>query len=310
MATNRPPDSGRGAVARVDPLAAGCRSRRGSSPEMVLAPTVDHPRRETPRFLLEEEVCMNAQIECPTSKRYLTDDEIVEVVLCDEPRSFHLRIWRGKACPAIVLVSQLAGGPSPSGSSSQVANLIHRAYLGFLAEGMLYFEDQTVLGKRRLFFVGFKVFGHGLRRCLTSPYRCNFDWSDLEDTVGGKVPRGPLTAPSSFIDHAGGDVSMRRVDHRGPGDCLVPKPGGCPPKFRTGLWGARISLIGGIIAYLAVAAVMIRRRPDLTFIAAIFLFFAAHSAAHLLIQEIRRHQDEPPPEEGTGGNRCSHFDYI
>jgi hypothetical protein len=150
---------------------------------------------------------MNAEIECPTSKKYLTDDEIVEVALCDERCSFHLRIWRGKACPAIVLVSQLGGGPSPSWSSSQFANLIQRAYLGFPAEGMLYFEDEIVLGERRLFFVQFTVFGHGLRRYLTCPYRHEFDWSVLEDMVGEVVPPRPRAAPSSFNDHTRGGLS-------------------------------------------------------------------------------------------------------
>jgi hypothetical protein len=132
---------------------------------------------------------MSHQARCPISPRYLTDDEIVEVTPCGELCSFRLRIWRGKMCPPIVLVSQFAGGPSPSWSSSEVANLIHRAYLGFPAEGLLYFEDEMVFGERRLFFVGFRAFGHGLRRCLTWPIRHDFDWSELEAMVGEEIVR-------------------------------------------------------------------------------------------------------------------------
>jgi hypothetical protein len=78
---------------------------------------------------------------------------------------------------------------------------------------------------------------------------------------------------------------MRSVHHRR-------GPRGWPLTFRSSLWGPRASLIGGVIAYLALAMVAIRWRPDEPFITAIFLFFAAHTAAHLLIQEVRKHQDE------------------
>jgi hypothetical protein len=72
------------------------------------------------------------------------------------------------------------------------------------------------------------------------------------------------------------------------------RPVGWPMNARNGNWRARASLIGGVIAYFALAMVAIWWRPDEPFIAAIFLFFAAHSAAHLLIQEVRGHKDEGP----------------
>ena len=130
---------------------------------------------------------MSPHIQCPASQRYLTDDEIAEIAPCDEPCSFRFRIWRGKACPAIVLVSQIDGGPSPSWSSSQAANLIHRAYLGFPAEGMIYFEDENVLGERTLFFVQFRAIGHGFRRFLTSPQRHAYDWAGLASMLGDEI---------------------------------------------------------------------------------------------------------------------------
>jgi hypothetical protein len=142
---------------------------------------------------------MSTQVGFPNSIRYLTDDEILEVAPCNEPCPFRLRIWRGKACPAIVLVSQLDGGPSPSWSSSQAANLIHRAYLGFPAEGMLYLEDETIFGERTLFFVEFRTFGHGLRRILSWPTRHPFDWADLDAMLVGEIPAGDPRARRTSV---------------------------------------------------------------------------------------------------------------
>jgi hypothetical protein len=150
---------------------------------------------------------MCTRVRCPTSKMYLTDDEIADFSLSDETSSFRLRIWRAKASPAIVLVSQLVGGPSPSWSSGHNANLIHRAYLGFPAEGMLYFEDETVLGERKLYSVGFHAIGDGLRHCLTWPIRHEFEWSDLEFLVGTTIPDGLPAGPSVSGDRRRGRIS-------------------------------------------------------------------------------------------------------
>ena len=150
---------------------------------------------------------MSCQVQYPTSKKYLTDDEILEVAPYDRPCSFRLRIWRSKASPAIVLISQLAGGVSPSWSSSYTANLVHRAYLGFPEQGMNYFEDEVIFGERRLFFVRFRTFGQALRRCLTWPVRHDFDWIELEAMVGGEIPNGSLLGPSDFSDRPGGYLS-------------------------------------------------------------------------------------------------------
>jgi hypothetical protein len=64
-------------------------------------------------------------------------------------------------------------------------------------------------------------------------------------------------------------------------------PDGRPTKARSGLWGARACLIGGVIVYLGLAALAIRWRPDQPFIASIWIFLAAHSAAYLVFQEVR-----------------------
>ena len=101
--------------------------------------------------------------------------------------AFRLRIWRGTIGPAVVLVSQLAGGPSPSWFSSQLANLVLRAFLHFPAAGMLNFEDETIVSDRRLFRLGFQRFGHAHRCCLTQPARQPCTWRFLEAIVGKPI---------------------------------------------------------------------------------------------------------------------------
>ena len=59
------------------------------------------------------------------------------------------------------------------------------------------------------------------------------------------------------------------------------------PMIRGGRRGARMALTGGIIAYLVLAALAVRWLPDQPFAAAVFIFFAAHSAAHLAVEETR-----------------------
>jgi hypothetical protein len=70
------------------------------------------------------------------------------------------------------------------------------------------------------------------------------------------------------------------------------EPEGRPAKGQSGLWGSRACLIGGVIFYLGLAALAIYWRPDEPFIASIWIFFAAHSAAYLVVQEIRGYGDE------------------
>jgi len=103
--------------------------------------------------------------------------------------AFRLKIWRGKSLPAVVLASQLAGGPSPSWASSRLANLAYRAHLGFSAERMINFGDEMVCGEHVLFAVDFTAIGYGLRRYLTQAVRRPCRWFELEFMVGTGIDR-------------------------------------------------------------------------------------------------------------------------
>ena len=118
---------------------------------------------------------------------YLTDDETVEITMRGDRTAFRMRIWRAKVGPAIVLISQLERGPSPSWASCKLANLAYRVYLGFSTACTLNFEDEIVHGNRRLFIVEFTPHGHGLRRYLTRAVRRPLPWFNLEELVGGTI---------------------------------------------------------------------------------------------------------------------------
>jgi hypothetical protein len=132
---------------------------------------------------------MSRQIRNLSPSRYLTDDETVEISMHGECCTFRMRIWRGKYGPAIVVVSQMPAGPSPSWAGSRLANLAYQVYLGFSTEHTLNFEDEFVRGERRLFLVEFTSPGHGLRRCLTRAIRRPFQWALLEELLGSHVAR-------------------------------------------------------------------------------------------------------------------------
>jgi hypothetical protein len=219
---------------------------------------------------------MRPQLRHLQSRLYLTHDEIAEVLSRKELCSFRLRIWRGKACPAIVLVSQTAAGPSPSWSSSQAANTIYRAHLGFPAEGMLYFEDETVFGVRRLYLVEFAVFGHGSRRALFHPVRHEVDWADLEAMTGQGIPRRSRAGPTAVSSRARMQTDIKRPSHSSAG------ASSCPARGRRSLWGARALLLGGMIIYSAFAFIAAKWQQPI--IAAIFVFLTAEGFARLLLR--------------------------
>jgi hypothetical protein len=77
------------------------------------------------------------------------------------------------------------------------------------------------------------------------------------------------------------------------------KPADGPATDRRRVWGARACLLGGVITYLALAALALRWRPGEPFIASIFIFFAAHSAAYLVLQEVRDHRDGASSHRGS-----------
>ena len=73
------------------------------------------------------------------------------------------------------------------------------------------------------------------------------------------------------------------------------EPESRPARAPISPWRSRTCLIGGVIVYLALAALTTRWRPDEPFLASIWIFFAAHSAAYLVFQEVRGHGGEPSP---------------
>lgn len=56
----------------------------------------------------------------------------------------------------------------------------------------------------------------------------------------------------------------------------------------------RACLIGSVFVYLGLAGFAARTLPDESFIAYIFIFFAAHTATYLLLEEVRGYGDDKP----------------
>jgi hypothetical protein len=65
-----------------------------------------------------------------------------------------------------------------------------------------------------------------------------------------------------------------------------------PAETQLRIWGSRACLVSGIIAYLGLAALSIRWRPNEPFIASIWIFLAAHTAAYLVHKEVRGYDDD------------------
>ncbi|HKI16490.1 MAG TPA: hypothetical protein VKA15_01350 [Isosphaeraceae bacterium] len=70
------------------------------------------------------------------------------------------------------------------------------------------------------------------------------------------------------------------------------QPVSLPTTTQRGIWWSRGCLIGGIIVYLGLAVLAARWWPHEPFIASIWIFLSAHSAAYLLVHEIRGYEDE------------------
>lgn len=130
---------------------------------------------------------MNRDARGAVVKSFLIDDELVEVLFRGDRFPYRLRIWRNKGGPAIVLTSQVPGGAPPACLRSRLANLAFRAFLGFPAEGMFYFEDERTQGGRRLLQVKFHSVGHGLRRHLIGAVERPMRWDDFFSIIGSEV---------------------------------------------------------------------------------------------------------------------------
>jgi hypothetical protein len=68
-----------------------------------------------------------------------------------------------------------------------------------------------------------------------------------------------------------------------------------PAETQLRVWGSRACLATGIIVYLGLAALSVRCRPNEPFIAFIWIFLAAHTAAYLLLKEVRGYDDDKVP---------------
>lgn len=120
------------------------------------------------------------------SKKYLVDDDIVELTFRGCRFSYRLRVWRSHGGPAIVLASQLPSGAPPSWLRSKLANLVYQAYLCFPEQRMLYFELSLSPSKRVVQIV-FEDFGHGHRRRLFRPAERSLCWREFQTIVGSAV---------------------------------------------------------------------------------------------------------------------------
>jgi 4-hydroxybenzoate polyprenyltransferase len=66
------------------------------------------------------------------------------------------------------------------------------------------------------------------------------------------------------------------------------------PADHRGLKAARVSLIGSVFVFMGLAYLLARWLPNEAFIAFVFVFFAAHTAAYLLLKEVRGYNDDKP----------------
>ncbi len=73
-----------------------------------------------------------------------------------------------------------------------------------------------------------------------------------------------------------------------------PKRSKAVPVDRRRVNMARACLIGSVFVYLCLADIAARMLPNQYFIAFVFVFFAAHSTAYLLLKEVRGYDDDKP----------------
>jgi hypothetical protein len=127
---------------------------------------------------------MHRQAEDAGARHHLVDDERIELHFHGDRFLYRLRIWRSRNGPAIALASQVPGGAPPACLRSKLANLAFQAYLGYPAEGMLYFEEEPTPDGPQLVHVDFRRLGHGLRGRLIEPVERPVRWDDFRAIVG------------------------------------------------------------------------------------------------------------------------------
>jgi Zn-dependent protease len=74
--------------------------------------------------------------------------------------------------------------------------------------------------------------------------------------------------------------------------CRDQRPKDRRAELQIRIWGSRASLVIGTIAYLGLAALSVHMRPNEPFIASIWIFLAAHSAAYMVVKEVRGYDDD------------------
>lgn len=121
-------------------------------------------------------------------RRYLTDDEIVEVatkLVKGTPMPFRLRVWKGEGLIPVVLASPAVAESGlhlhPMEARVKLANYAMSALAGYPANGIMYFDygDRADLHQ-----VLFEYFGHKDRLRLFKPEARPKQWPALESLVG------------------------------------------------------------------------------------------------------------------------------
>lgn len=114
---------------------------------------------------------------------WLVDDEPVDLEVDGVAETYRLRIWRGGHGPAVVLVSPTPGRQRCSRVSSQLANLVHRAFLAYDQRGMHFLEKDGA----RFHAVNFLGVGRDDRLTLLRPQYREVSREDVLDLIGYAV---------------------------------------------------------------------------------------------------------------------------
>ena len=114
---------------------------------------------------------------------HLVVDEVVPVAT----HRFRVRVWRCADAQPVVLLSQVKGHPPPDWHSSQLANLVVRAFLGYSAAIPTFFEISRWDGMARAFRVNYDTVGCNLRPILVMPRYTPLEPAVIEQVFGRKL---------------------------------------------------------------------------------------------------------------------------